>query len=65
MPRLKEGRSTPTRPREVPPARARAGQAEEELSDAAIRAMEEGRVDHAAGRTVTLAEIKREFGIDS
>lgn len=65
MSRFEEGRSTPTHPREVPPARARAGQAEEELSDEAIRAMEEGRADHAAGRTFTLAEIKREFGIDS
>lgn len=76
MSRLEERRSTPTRPREVPPAgpgapgpvppaRPRAGQVEEELSDEAIRAMEEGRADHAAGRTFTLAEIKREFGIDS
>ena len=77
MSRLEQGRSTPTRPREVPPAgpggpgpvppaRPRAGQqVEEELSDEAIRAMEEGRADHAAGRTFTLAEIKRQFGIDS
>ena len=65
MSRLEEGRPTPTRPREVPPARPRVDQVEEELSDEAIRAIEEGRADHAAGRTFTLAEIKREFGIDS
>ena len=64
MSKLEEGQS-PTRPREVPPARPRAGQEEEELSDEAIRTIEEERADHAAGRTFTLAEIKREFGIDS
>lgn len=37
----------------------------EKLSDEAIRAIEEGRADHAAGRTLTLAEIKRELGIES
>lgn len=62
--RLEEGRSVPT-PLEVPPARSRAGRAEEELSEAAIRAIDEGRADHAAGRTFASAEIKREFGIDS
>lgn len=65
MSRLEEGRSAPTRPREVSPARPQAGRAEEELSEAAIRAIEEGRADHAAGRTFTLDEIKREFGIGS
>ena len=65
MSRLEDRRSVPTRPREVPPARPRIGRAEEELSDEAIRAIEEGHADHAAGRTFTLAEIKREFGIDS
>ena len=45
--------------------RQRAGRAEEELSEEAIRAIEEGRADHAAGRTFTMAEIKRESGIDS
>lgn len=54
-----------THPRGLPPARPQASQAEEELSDEAIRALEEGRADHAAGRTFTLAEIKRELGIDS
>ena len=36
-----------------------------ELSDIAIRAIEEGRADHAAGRTVTMAELKRELLINS
>jgi hypothetical protein len=38
---------------------------EEVLSEEAIRAIEEGRGDHAAGRTFTMAEIKRDLGIDS
>lgn len=42
-----------------------ADSADETLSDEAIRAIEEGRTDHAAGRTLTLAEIKRELGIES
>ena len=60
-----------TRPRGVPRARPQASQAslasqtEEELSEEAIRALEEGRADHAAGRTFTMAEIKRELGIES
>ena len=33
------------------------------LSEQAIRAIEEGRADHAAGHTFTLAEIKKELGI--
>ena len=37
---------------------------DEELSDTAIRAIAEGRADHAAGRTFTLAEVKRELGIE-
>ena len=65
MPRLEEVRPARTRPREVPPARPQAGRAEEELSEEAVRALEEGRADHAAGRTFTMAEIKRELGIDS
>ena len=65
MPRLEGVRPAPTRPREVPPVRQRAGRAEEELSEEAIRVIEEGRADHAAGRTFTMAEIKRESGIDS
>ena len=53
-----------TRPRAVPPARPQAGQPEEELSEEAIRALEEGRADHDAGRTFTMAEIERELGIE-
>ncbi len=58
-------RPTRTRPRRVPPARPQAAQAEDELSDKAIRALKEGRADHAAGRTFTMAEIKSELGIES
>ena len=54
-----------TRPHGVPPAQPQAGQAEEELSEEAVHALEEGRADHAAGRTFTMAEIKRELGIES
>ena len=53
-----------TRPCGVPPARLQARQAEEELSEEAIRALEEGGADHAAGRTFTMAEIKRDLGIE-
>ena len=56
------------RSREVPSARRRpilADDADAELTDDAIRAIEEGRADHAAGRTFTLEEIKRELGIES
>lgn len=63
MSRLEERQSVPIRPREVPAARSRADRAE--LSETAIRATEEGRTDHVAGRTFTLAEIKRKLGIDS
>ena len=34
------------------------------LSEEATRALEEGRADHAAGRTFTMAEIKRDLGIE-
>ena len=65
MPKL-EGIPPPqTRPREHPPARRRTSRAEEELTEEEIRAIEEGLADHKAGRTFTLAEIKREFGMDS
>ena len=57
-------RPAQTRPRGVPPARPRANQAEDEVSEEAIRALEEGRADHASGRTFTIAEIKRELGIE-
>lgn len=36
---------------------------EEELSDEALRAIEEGIADHMAGRTHTSDEVKRELGI--
>ena len=65
MPRPEGVRPTPTRSRQVPPARPRAGRVEEALSEEAIRAIEEGRADHDAGRTFTMAEIKRELGLDS
>lgn len=35
----------------------------EELSDEALRAVEEGIADHMAGRTHTSDEVKRELGI--
>lgn len=36
---------------------------EEELSDEAVRAIEEGIADHEAGRTHNSEEVKRELGI--
>lgn len=36
---------------------------DEELSDEALRAVEEGIADHLAGRTHTSDEVKRELGI--
>ena len=66
MSRVEGVRPALTRARELSPARPQAGRtAEEELSDEAIRAIEEGRADHDAGRTFTMAEIKREWGIES
>lgn len=59
---LDEERSAQTRPRKPAPRDVRV---KDELSEAAIRAIEEGCADHAAGRTFTLTEIRREFGIDS
>ena len=37
---------------------------DEGLSDDALHAIAEGRADHAAGRTFTMDEIKRELGIE-
>ena len=37
---------------------------DEELSETAICAIEEGRADHAAGRTFTMADVKRDLGIE-
>ena len=65
MPKLEGIPSARTRKRELPAARRRASRTEEELTEEEIRAIEEGRADHRAGRTFTLAEIKHEFGIDS
>ena len=65
MPKLEEVRPAGTRSREIPPTRPQASRAEEELSEEAIRALDEGRADHDAGRTFTMAEIKHELGIDS
>ncbi len=65
MPKPEEAQSAPTRPGGAL-ARARpADRTGEELSKDAIRAIEEGRADHAAGRTFTLAEIKRGLEMDS
>ena len=63
--RVEGVRPARTRPRGVPAARSQDGQTEEELSKEAIRALEEGRADHATGRTFTMAEIKRELRIES
>lgn len=65
MPGLDGERSEQTRPRKHPPARPRDVRVKDELSEAAIRAMEEGCADHAVGRTFTLSEIKRELRIGS
>ena len=65
MPKLEGIPSARTSPRELPPARRRASRIEEELTEEEVRTIEEGRADHRAGRTFTLAEIKREFGIGS
>ena len=65
MPKLEEAPAARTGQREVSPTKRPTRPAGEELSDDAIRAIEEGRADHAAGRTFTLPAIKRELGIDS
>lgn len=65
MPKLGGIPSVQTRPREFPPSGRRASLIEGELTEEEIRAIEEGRADHRAGRNFTLAEIKRELGIDS
>lgn len=68
MPKLEQVPSVGSRSRDPRSSRQRpisADGADEKLSDEAIRAIEEGRADHAAGRTLTLAEIKRELGIES
>ena len=66
MSRLEQIPST-TRPRKVEatqsPLVPDVPDDDEELTDTAIRAIAEGRADHAAGRTFTLIEVKRELGI--
>ena len=64
MPKLEEAPPARTRQHGVPPAPPQAEPVDEELSEKAVRAIEEGRADHAAGRTFTMAEIKRELGIE-
>ena len=65
MPRTAEIQSARPRPSEAPPERPGPNAADGALSADAVRAIEEGRADHAAGRTFTLAEIKRELGTES
>ena len=64
MPRTAEIQSARSRPSEAPSDQAQPNAADEALSTDAVRAIEEGRADHAAGRTFSLAEIKRELGIE-
>ena len=64
MPKLEEAPPARTRQRKVPPARPQAEPVDEELSEKAMRTIEEGRADHAAGHTFTMAEVKRELGIE-
>ncbi len=54
------------RPSNVPPDRPEPfiSDDDEGLSDDALHAIAEGRADHAAGRTFTMDEIKRELGIE-
>ena len=50
--------------RSVTPAHTRSVPEDDEaLRGDAIRAIEEGRADHAAGRAFTLTEIKKDLGI--
>lgn len=63
MPRLKEAPSVRTS--DASPVQTQAAPFDENLSQNAMRAIKEGRRDHAAGRTYSLAEIKRELGIES
>ncbi len=65
MPKPEEAASMRTRPLQVQSAQSQAVPPDEELTEKAIRAIDEGRADHAAGRTFTMAEIKRELGIES
>ena len=65
MPRIDQ--IPPARPCEresAPPAPPEPSATETTLSEDAISAIKEGRADHAAGRTFSMAEIKRELGQD-
>ena len=64
MPRTAEIQPARPRPSVAPPERPRPNATDEALSADAVRAIEEGRADHAAGRSFTLSEIKRELGIE-
>ena len=66
MPRIEQISSARPRSREgTPVVRPEPVATETELSQDAIRAIEEGRADHAAGRKFSMAEIKRELGQES
>ena len=62
MPRTDQMSSARSRSRQgAPVVRSEPVATETELSQDAIRAIEEGRADHAAGRKFSMAEIKREL----
>lgn len=66
MPKTEQTSSARPRSREgAPVARPEPVATETELSEAAIRAIEEGRADHAAGRRFSMAEIKQELRKES
>ncbi len=65
MSKVEETASIQTRSSDVRTAQSHTVPPSEELTERAIRGIEEGRADHAAGRTFTMAEVKREFDIDS
>ncbi len=54
----------PRVPESAPPAQPEPSPTEPMLSKDAISAIKEGRADHAAGRTFSMAEIKRELERD-
>ena len=65
MPRLEQVPSASTRKRNASTAQPQAAPVDGNQSENAMLAIKEGRKDHAAGRTYSLAEIKRELGIES
>ena len=65
MPRIDQIPHARPRVRESAPlAQAEPSGTETTLSEDAISAIKEGRADHAAGRTFSMAEIKLEWGKD-